>query len=228
MLGRGPQLHPGLALIVGTLVFFLGLMFVKSSWMPAFVLFLTILYLSAGFGKVMLRTACVILPLGLIMYLLTRINGTQRDAYYSFLRCVMLGFAATTTVALEPVRLVRWLNQRAVPRWITVGLLITVRFFTVMRFEIAQIRRAIRLRGIRFWGSPVLYARAFVLPLMIRVLSISELLAVSLETRGFQMDGDCTIFEPVRVRRKDLVFGFLFLAGLFVFTILFLRQGQQV
>lgn len=227
MLQDGPQLHPGLALLAGTLVFFLGLLFVKERWFSAFMIFLILLYVGMGYGKVMLRTARVILPLGVISFLLTLINGTTLDARYSFLRCVVLGLAATTTLSLEPVRLVRWLNQRAVPRWITVGLLITLRFFAVMQQEIRRIVRAIRLRGIRFVTSPILYAKAFLLPLMIRVLSISDLLAVSLETRGFALHGESSIYEPVEVDKKDIVFGTVFLLGFGFFTALFFGAGRR-
>lgn len=70
--------------------------------------------------------------------------------------------------------------------------------------EIRRIRQAMRLRGVNSaWYDPRVVYRAFVIPLMMRLLSISDLLALSLETRAFSMDGGVTSYRTLTVRRRD-------------------------
>lgn len=225
---RGKQLHPGLALLAAATVFFVGLLFVRQAAFPYFLLFLILLYLLSGFGKVMLKSAWLILPLAALMFGLTLINGTLQDALNSFWRFVLLGLAAVTTVTMEPIRLVRWMNQIRLPRWISLGLLITLRFFAILKEELRRIVTAVSLRGISFFRSPLLYLRALVLPLMIRILSISELLSLSLETRGFSMEGESSAYETIRFEKADGVFAFFFFGGFAFFAYLFFIRGGEV
>ena len=48
----------------------------------------------------------------------------------------------------------------------------------------------------------ILY-RALVVPLLIRVLTLAESLALALETRAFTGDPRATIYRPVALHRRD-------------------------
>ena len=155
---------------------------------------------------------------------LTIINGNKSDVLYAFYRVLALGLAAILSISIKPINLVRAFNQLNIPRWISLGLLIVIRFIQIFREEMRQIRQAITLRGIRFIETPILWGRAFFIPLIIRVLSISEGLAISLETRGFSTEVDGSSFEIICFKRRDLVFSCIFIACLTFYIYLFFRR----
>lgn len=214
-------IHPILSLFFSLLLFVSGLLFVKEGWFHFYVLTFVVLLLLFRFEKTMLRLIPFILIFGGIMGGLTMINGSRQDALYAFYRVLALGLAGTLSISIRPIHLVRSMNQMRIPRWISLAVLIVIRFIEIFREEIRCIRQAIRLRHIRFAETPILWGRAFFIPLVVRVLSISEGLAVSLETRGFSTDNKGTSYEVIRFRKRDLAFTCLFTGGLMVFIYLF-------
>lgn len=217
------DIHPILSLVFSLLLFVMGLLFVKSTWFWMYVVTFSVLFLLFRFEKLMLKLIPFVLVFGLVMGSLTLINGSMQDALYAIYRVLALGLAGVLSMSIRPINLVRALNQLCVPRWISLGLLIVIRFIQIFREEIKRIRQAIALRGIRFASTPALWSRAFFIPLTVRMLSISEGLATSLETRGFSTDSAGSSFEVICLKRRDLVFSILFLTCLTVFTYLFLR-----
>jgi energy-coupling factor transport system permease protein len=214
-------IHPIMSLIFSLLLFVTGLLFVKEGWFHFYVLTFIVLLLLFRFEKTMLRLIPFIIIFGSVMGGLTMVNGSRQDALYAFYRVLALGLAGTLSISIRPIRLVRSMNQLRIPRWISLAVLIVIRFIEIFREEIRCIRQAIRLRNIRLTESPVLWGRAFFIPLVIRVLSISEGLAISLETRGFSTNNEGTSYEVIRFRKRDLAFSCLFTGGLAVFICLF-------
>ncbi len=216
------NIHPILSLISSLLLFVAGLLFVKKDWFWIFAASFLILLLLFRFEKTIVKTAPFILVFGALMAILTAINGDRFDVLYSFYRVLALGLAAVLSISIRPISLVRSFNQLKIPRWINLGLLIVIRFMQIFREEIIQIRQAIVLRGIRFIKTPILWGRAFFIPLIIRVLSISEGLATSLETRAFSTDLEGSSFEIICFEKRDYLFSFLFLSCLIFFICLFM------
>ncbi|HHW93365.1 MAG TPA: hypothetical protein GX734_02590 [Clostridiaceae bacterium] len=223
MCKRTRDIHPILSLVSSLLLFVAGLLFVKETWYWAYVATFLVLFLLFRYEKLILKLSPFILIFGLVMGGLTLINGSRQDALYAVYRVLALGLAGVLSMSIRPIHLVRSLNQLRVPRWISLGLLIVIRFIQIFREEIRRIRQAITLRGIRFLTTPSLWGRAFFIPLTVRMLSISEGLATSLETRGFSTDSEGSSFEIICFKRRDLVFSFLFLACLTFYGYLFLR-----
>ncbi|MGI6579150.1 MAG: energy-coupling factor transporter transmembrane component T family protein [Saccharofermentanales bacterium] len=207
-------IHPILSLLYSLLLFVTGLLFVKEIWFWLFFVTFLILFLLFRFEKIIIKTIPFILIFGLIMSGLTIINGNKSDVLYSFYRVLALGLASILSISVKPINLVRAFNQLHFPRWISLGFLIVIRFMQIFCEEIKQIRQAIVLRGIRFINTPVLWSRAFFIPLIIRVLSISEGLAISLETRGFATNIESSSYQIICFKRRDLIFSSLFLACL--------------
>lgn len=219
---RANNIHPILSLIFSLLLFVAGLLFVKRTWFWAYIIVFMLLLLLFRFEKTIIRTAPFILTFGVLMAGLTAINGDPPDVLYAFYRVLALGLAAVLSTSVKPVSLVRSFNQMKLPRWISLGLLIVIRFVQIFCEEIRQIRQTIRLRGICFTETPILWGRAFFIPLMIRVLSISENLAISLETRAFSKDLAGSSFEIISFKKRDGAFSFLFSACLIFFIYLYL------
>ena len=214
-------IHPLLSLIFSILLFVTGLLFVKETWFHFYALTFIVLLLLFRFDKAMIRLIPFIIVFGGVMGGLTMIDGSWQDTLYAFYRVLTLGLAGTLSISIKPIHLVRSMNQLRIPRWISLAVLIVIRFIEIFREEIRCIRQAIRLRNIRLMETPVLWGRAFFIPLVIRVLSISEGLAVSLETRGFSTDIEGTSYELILFRKRDLAFSCLFLGSLIVFVYLF-------
>lgn len=215
------HIHPLISLIFSLLLFVTGLLFVKEEWFWLYWLTFLVLFLLFRFERTILKTIPFILIFGTIMAGLTRINGDWSDVLYSFYRVLVLGLASILSISIKPIRLVRSFNQVNIPRWISLGLLIVIRFMQIFCDEIKQIRQAIALRGIHFTETPILWGRAFFIPLIVRVLSISENLAISLEGRAFSIDLKGSSYETICFRRRDGVFSFLFLGCLIFFIYLF-------
>jgi energy-coupling factor transporter transmembrane protein EcfT len=76
-----------------------------------------------------------------------------------------------------------------------------------------------KVRGVN-WRNPVNYYRVLFLPLIIRIIEMSDLLALSIETRGFMTEGQSTIYKRVYLRKKDgILMGLIILTTLFSFII---------
>jgi energy-coupling factor transporter transmembrane protein EcfT len=79
-----------------------------------------------------------------------------------------------------------------------------------LRAETARIREAISARGVRFrWTNAGLVYRALFIPFIARLIDISDVLALSIEIRGFSAKTKPTVYKPVRWTLRDLM---LFLA----------------
>ncbi len=216
------SIHPILSLVFSLLLFIAGLLFVKKTWFWVYIIVFLLLLLLFRFEKAMLKTTPFILTFGALMAGLTAIHGDPSDVLYAFYRVLALGLAAVLSISVKPIRLVRAFNQMKIPRWISLGLLIVIRFVEIFCEEIRQIRQAITLRGIYFKEAPILWARAFFIPLMVRVLSISESLAISLETRAFSTEVEGSSFEIICFKKRDGIFSLLFSACLIFFISLYL------
>lgn len=100
-------------------------------------------------------------------------------------------------------------------------MLISMSFVPVLSAEIRQVRNAMKTRGVISVFNPTVFYRAFFIPLIVRLVNISDTLALSVETRGFVAEGDhYTVYHPVRFQVRDAVFvllyGILFVVAGFV------------
>ena len=113
---------------------------------------------------------------------------------------------------MAQIRLIRNMNQLHFPKMLTLGMLIAVRFVPVVGSEVRQIREAMKTRGVRasLWNFKCFY-RALLIPLIMRLINISDTLSLSLETRGFELENTpVTVYEPVQFTLRDG----LYLAGM--------------
>ena len=110
-------------------------------------------------------------------------------------------------LGLAPVKLMRNLSQLRAPRAITLGMMIALSFFPLLAKEVRQVREAMRTRGAGSPVNPKIFYRAFMVPFVMRLVNISDTLALSVETRGFTTKkARYTIYKPVKFQWKDAVY----------------------
>ncbi|MDE5667852.1 MAG: energy-coupling factor transporter transmembrane protein EcfT [Clostridia bacterium] len=120
-------------------------------------------------------------------------------------------------MSIGAVAMTRNLSQLHVPRGVTLGMLITMSFVPVLRGEIRRVREAMKTRGAGSILNPKIFYRAFLIPLVTRLVDISDTLSLSIETRGFTLGK-----SRYTVYKKEVVnvFDCLYLAGLIAGVVL--------
>ena len=83
-------------------------------------------------------------------------------------------------------------------------------FFPLLRAEVRQTREAMCTRGAGGLLNPAILYRAFLIPLMVRLVNLSDTLALSVETRGFTTyPAPYTVYRPVYLQARDGAFAAL-------------------
>ena len=205
MIDSKVKYNPLICILVSLIIFFCGLYFVKNENFIFYFLSSFFIFLIFGFYRVILKSFPVFLFFALLAYIFTYIGSGYIDAIYSVYRVLVLALAAVTTLSIEPARLVRSFNQLGINSKTSIGLLITLRFMKLVKEEIKRVNGAMKLRSINFVKSPLLWMRSFFIPLLIRVTSISETMATSLEIRGFNADIERSNYEYVGIYIKDII-----------------------
>lgn len=174
-----------------------------------FILEICIFYLFFGYGRMLLGTVFMFVPVSLFFVLLScLINRDFSVAIAMGSRVFLVGICAVPAMGMPQIRLIRNLNQIHCPKILTLGMLIAVRFVPVVGAEVRQIREAMKTRGVRasLWNVKCFY-RALLIPLVMRLINISDTLSLSLETRGFELEpAPVSIYEPVSFSIRDGIY----------------------
>ena len=67
-------------------------------------------------------------------------------------------------------------------------MLIAMTFMPKLKLEVRRVREAMKTRGAGSLLNPVIFYRALVVPFIMRLVNISDTLALSVDTRGFSME----------------------------------------
>ncbi len=125
---------------------------------------------------------------------------------------LFLGVALSMSVAA--VRMTRSLSQVHTPRAITLGMLISMSFVPMLKGEIKRVREAMKTRGAGSVFNPKILYRAFLVPLVMRLVNISDTLALSVETRGFTLGGSMySVYKKEYPALSDVLFLLGIVAG---------------
>lgn len=210
-------LYPILSILTALLTLIGALALARSVWGSVFVAAVFLLLCLFGYASTCLRAlpaiALYLAVFSLIFYLASGGNGVF--TWQMANRLAGVAVAVLPGLSMPPVRLTRCLTGLGCPRLVTLGMLITTSFVPVLSGEIRQVRSAMRTRGVTSIWNPTAFYRAFLIPLLVRLVNISDTLALSVETRGFVGgDGGYTVYHPVRPAGRDLCFAGLFLAAL--------------
>ena len=128
--------------------------------------------------------------------------------------------AAALGMSVQSAAMTRSLSAVHTPRAVTLGMLIATSFVPVLRTEITRVREAMKTRGAGSILNPKILYRAFLVPLVMRLVNISDTLSLSVETRGFTLGKvKYTIYKREAVTVSDVLFLVGLVAGA-VFTVI--------
>lgn len=216
-------LYPLVCILSSLAIAIVGLIMVKGNMTPFLLLFLCVLDCCFGLYRATIKCLLIFIPVSAVFGLFTYLfNWNLLEAVQMAERVLLLAVAAIPAVCMPPINLIRCLTKLRCPRMITLGMLIVIRFIPVLRAEVSRIREAMKTRGVNasLWNFSCFY-RALLIPLMMRLINISDTLSMSLETRGFELSqAQSTIYREVRFRPRDAVYSAL-VAAMMIGTVVF-------
>lgn len=200
-------IYPLLGMILAVYVVVIALLGAKSDYGIFFLIGIWALFLLYGYWKACLAILPVAAFLSLILAGLTWvISRDTGDTMAAVNRILALCVGVIPGLALPPALLVRNCSALKLPRMLTLGMMITLNFFPLLGDEVRKVREAMKTRGAGSLLSPGIFYRAFLIPLIVRVVNISDTLALSVETRGFAEGEAYSVYRTVNVRPRDVVF----------------------
>lgn len=216
-------LYPLVCVLSSLAIAIVGLIMVKGNMTPFLLLFLCVLDCCFGLYRATIKCLLIFIPVSAVFGLFTYLfNWNLLEAVQMAERVLLLAVAAIPAVCMPPINLIRCLTKLRCPRMITLGMLIVIRFIPVLRAEVSRIREAMKTRGVNasLWNFSCFY-RALLIPLMMRLINISDTLSMSLETRGFELSqAQSTIYREVCFRPRDAVYSAL-VAAMMIGTVVF-------
>ena len=172
------------------------------------------------------RTCLKVLPILIIMGGLFFGIGYLATSDYNFSlamvsRLYAILIAVIPGMSIDPTAITRNLSQIKVPRFVTLGALIMYSFVPVLQGEIKRVREAMKTRGAGSILNPKIFYRAFLIPLVTRLVDISDTLALSIETRGFTLEkSKYTVYKKEIVNLFDIIYILGLIAGIVLVEIL--------
>ena len=213
--------YPMIGLAATLINFMYALITVKSANCIWFIAGVYILLLAYGYW----RACLAVLPFAAVMavvfcgvtYLVTR---DPHETLFALNRILAISVAIVPGLGLSPEALVRNFTKLKVPRLVTLGMMITLSFFPLLFTEVQRVREAMETRGAGSSLQPKVFYRAFLIPLLMRIVNISDTLALSVETRGFDPEAPCSVYKTIRITPRDILFLLLIVAGAVLAVIL--------
>ena len=207
--------YPLIGLLASVLIIIFGLITAKNVVCIWFLCGMWLVFLLFGYW----RACLAVIPVAALMCAVLAgitfaISRDTAATYAAINRILAVCVAIIPGLALSPIMLVRNFSALKIPRMITLGMMITLTFFPLLSGEVRQVREAMKTRGACSFFSPQIFYRAFLIPLVMRLVNISDTLALSVETRGFS-DGakDCTVYKTIKLRAVDILFLAVVLIG---------------
>lgn len=213
------NLYPLFAVASALLIIVFGLVMAKSVICSYFLLGTFVWLFLFGCHKQCLKVLPAFIIVGGIFTLIAyyAANEDFNAALAMTNRFGAVFLAIIPGMSIQAVQMTRNLSQLHIPRGITLGMLITMSFVPVLKGEIGRVREAMKTRGAGSILSPKIFYRAFLIPLVTRLVDISDTLALSIETRGFTLGkSKYTVYK----REVINVFDVLYLLGLIAGVVL--------
>jgi energy-coupling factor transport system permease protein len=221
--GTKNALHPLLNIFLSIFILFFGLFMKDLNQIIYYISFIIVVAVFSGYILTLFKTLLIVISmssiLALISYLITQ---DLLQCYFIICRFAILGLCIVFSLNINPTDLSRSLNQLHCPRKVSLAILITYRFIPVLKSEISKITEAMKVRGVKFhWWNPLQYYRVLFLPMIIRIINISDTLALSIETRGFSIENQSTFYRKVLIKKKDIFITFLTNIGTLTILIMY-------
>jgi energy-coupling factor transport system permease protein len=214
------KLNPLVALVaeIGIIVF--GLVMARTITCSYFLLAVYVWLFLFGCFMACIKTLPAFIVVGGLFGLIAYFAyGSDISAAIAMVnRFAAIFLAGIIGCSVEAVSITRSLSQLHTPRSITLGMLIAASFVPVLKLEIKRVREAMKTRGAGSVLNPKVFYRAFLVPLVMRLVGISDTLSLSVETRGFTLGkANYTVYKREIVALSDIIFLLaIVLGGVFV------------
>lgn len=202
-------LFPVISIAAALLILCCGILVSSRIWVVyGLIAALSLVYLAFGFGRVLWKALLLFLAVGLLSSVLQLCRHQYDHALVTVGRLLTLALSSIPLITTTPILLSRCLNRLRVPRAVTLGMMVAVSFVPLLIGEIRRVRDAMRTRGASSaWYSPGIIYRAFCLPFISQIIDMSDILAISVETRGFDMsEKNASAYKTVSVGTRDVLF----------------------
>ncbi|MFR1565314.1 MAG: energy-coupling factor transporter transmembrane component T family protein [Christensenellales bacterium] len=217
------NLYPLIAIASALLIMVFGLVMARNVKCSYFLLGALVWVILFGCYKQTLRALPLFIIFGgafaLIAYFSSGKNIDSALAMANRFGAIFL--AIIPSMSIQAVAMTRNLSQLHTPRGITLGMLITMSFIPVLRAEIKRVREAMKTRGAGSILNPKIFYRAFLIPLVSRLVDISDTLALSIETRGFTLGkARFTVYKKEAINYMDVLYLLGLIAGVILAVVL--------
>lgn len=207
-------IYPVISLASSVLILVFGLVTAKSESGFLFLCGVWLLLLVYGYR----RSCFAVLPVAAVMCAILAgityaISKDMNAALAAVNRIFAVCIAVIPGMAMPPVLLVRNMSALKLPRMLILGMMITFNFFPLLGDEVKKVREAMKTRGAGSFFSPQIFYRAFLIPLIMRIVNISDTLALSVETRGFSAGAEHSVYKTVKLCFRDIIFIVVLLIG---------------
>lgn len=202
------KIYPLIAVASGVFVIVFGLITARTTACSFFLLGTFVWLCVFGCLRAALRVLPVFIVVGGIFFgIFYAATGEWLNALSMANRFGAVFLAVVPGMSLKPVALTRSLSKAHMPRSVTLGMLISMSFMPMLRGEIKRVREAMKMRGAGSALNPKILYRAFLVPLVMRLVNISDILALSVETRGFALGNvKYTVYKCESVALSDVIF----------------------
>lgn len=207
--------YPIIGIAAGVVILVTGLVTADKITSLYYLAAVWLLFLCFGYYRSCLAVIPFALVSGAVFCAITyAVSKSVTSTVAAANRILAVCVAVLPGLGLSPVLLVRNLSQLRAPRMVTLGMMIALSFFPLLKREVSRVREAMKTRGAGSVLNPKIFYRAFLIPLTVRLVNISDTLALSVETRGFcANDKNYTVYREVKLQIKDIVFAVLLAAG---------------
>ena len=217
------NLNPIVALISTLIIMVFGLVMSTKTECSYFLIGTTLWLVLFGCYKQLYKLLIVFILFGGFFAIIAYFTmGRNLSAAISMLnRFGTVFLAIVPSTSIQAVAMTRNLSQIKVPRYITLGMLITMSFIPVLKVEIKRVREAMKTRGAGSLLNPKIFYRAFLIPLVTRIVDISDTLSLSVETRGFTSGkSKYTIYRKEIINILDIMYLLGFVVSIVLMVVL--------
>lgn len=201
-------------LLFGLIVFAFFLYVYSGMWERAlrFILFFVLLYcIELGLGK--FCQASIVFAIYMFIYFASRMT----------LIAMFGGYITKTTSVSE---MLEALKRMKLPRSIGIPFSVLLRFVPTIKIEFKALKENMKIRGIitsRFFPllHPIKYMEYTLVPLLMRMIKISDELSASALIRGLDSDEKRVTLTELQFRKTDLIIGLL---GAFMIALVIVIQ----
>ncbi|MCM1055811.1 MAG: energy-coupling factor transporter transmembrane protein EcfT [Bacteroides sp.] len=203
------QLYPLIGILSAVVIMIFGLLSAKSGLCIFYLAAVWLLLLVFGY----VRSCLAVLPAAAVMCALLAgityaISKDVPQALAAVNRILAVCIAVIPGLGMSSADLVRNFSALKMPRMLTLGMMITLNFFPLLGLEVSRVHEAMKTRGAGSLLQPQVLYRAFLLPLIVRLVNIADTLSLSVETRGFSSESseEYSVYKTVRLKPLDCVY----------------------